>query len=248
MALLATRADMATATAQELALSKAGSLVLHPRRVGSVSSEQAVMAIRRRCDGSTTSVGDLMQIACNLLDSSSPAEIDPDCGRAVVIAKPVLAPMLWLIAGGCAAAAMDTSVAIAWWGAKGVAPEHILQSFSAWFIGSRAFAGGMSTALAGAVIYAQLMCLLVALYHVCARRFALLWRRPLLCGGVYGAMAYFAVFQLLVPTLTGAHPKAHDPSWIAACVVAFMVMVGPSCALFSRTAEAARQRQGTSPR
>lgn len=188
-----------------------------------------------------------MQIASNSLNGSSARIIDSDCRPAGGVASPVLVPVLWLIAGGCVAATMDTLVAMAWWGVKGVAPEYILQGFTAWFVGPRAFAGGPGTALAGALIYAQLMCGLVALYHACARRFPLLWERPLLCGGVYGALAYFAVFQGMVPALTGTHPKALDLSWVAACVIAYVALVGTSCALFSRAADAAKRR-GTSLR
>ncbi|WP_449425900.1 hypothetical protein [Rhodanobacter lindaniclasticus] len=187
-----------------------------------------------------------MQIACDL----PPFVAGTDAGRARLdgTSGRLLVPILWLMAGGYAAATMDTLVAMAWWGPKGIAPEHILQGFTAWFIGPQAFAGGLGAALAGALIYAQLMCGLVALYHVCARRFALLWERPLLCGGVYGALAYVAVFQLMVPALTGTHPKTHDLSWIAACVIVYMTLVGTSCALFSRAADAAMRRQGASTR
>lgn len=188
-----------------------------------------------------------MQIAYNLLNYPSAAETDSGRERSGVTSRRLLVPILWLIAGGCAAAIMDTLVAMAWWGPKGIAPEHILQGFTSWFIGPQAFAGGLATALTGALIYAQLMCGLVALYYVCARRFALLWERPLLCGGVYGVLAYFAIFQMMVPALTGTHPQMHDLPWIAACVVAYVTLVGTSCALFSRAAAVARHRQDTSP-
>ena len=181
-----------------------------------------------------------MQTAYDLLDGPSAAGTPPVGENSDVASRPLLAPILWLLAGGCAAAFMDTLVAMAWWGPRGIAPEHILQGFTSWFIGPRAFAGGLGTALTGALIYALLMSGLVALYHACARRFALLWEQPLLCGAAYGALAYLAVFQLMVPALTGTHPTTHHMLWTGTCVVAYMTLVGPSCAFFSRVAGTAR--------
>ncbi|THD06914.1 hypothetical protein [Rhodanobacter lindaniclasticus] len=182
-----------------------------------------------------------MQSAYHLLDRPILAGTGSSPEHSRAAAQSVLVPMLWLIAGGCAAATVDTAVAMAWWGPKGIAPEHILQGFASWFIGPRAFAGGLVTALAGALIYAQMMCALVVVYYVCARRSASLWERPLLCGGVYGALAYFAIFQVMVPALTGAHPKTLDMVWIATCLAVYITVVGSFCALFSRAAGAARR-------
>ena len=139
------------------------------------------------------------------------------------------------------AAALDTLVAMGWWAPKGVAPEHILQGYTSWLIGPAAFSEGFGAALIGALIYAHLMSCLMAIYYVCARRFALLWEHPLLCGGVYGALAYFAIFQMIVPMLTGASATAHGISWIATCVVTYMTFVGMPCALFSRAADRANR-------
>ena len=182
-----------------------------------------------------------MQSAYNLLDRPFLAGTDSAHERSNAAARPVLIPILWLIAGGCVAATVDTLVAMAWWGPKGIAPEHILQGFASWFIGPGAFAGGLAMALAGALIYAQIMCALVAAYYVCALRLAPLWQRPLLCGGVYGALAYLAIFEVMVPALTGAHPKTLDMVWIATCLAVYITVVGTSCALFSRAADAARR-------
>ena len=141
----------------------------------------------------------------------------------------------WLMLGGCTVATLDMLSAMAYWGRHGVMPEHILQGITAWIVGPAAFNGGFGSALLGALLYGQLMWGVVALYHALARRQPLLLRRPLLCGGVYGAMAYIAIFQVMAPLLTGS-TGPHELPWIATCAIVYITLVGMPCALFARAA------------
>ena len=130
--------------------------------------------------------------------------------------------------------------AIAYWAPHGVSASRVLQSIATWILGPAALTGGIATALLGAFIYGHLMWGVVALYHAIARRHPILLRRPILCGSIYGAIAYFAIFMVLAPLLTGKPPTTGDPAWILTCIVVFMTLVGIPCALFSRAAAAAR--------
>lgn len=146
-------------------------------------------------------------------------------------------PAAWLVLGGVTVAVLDMLCAMAYWARDGVTPEHVLQSVAVWFAGPSAFAGGLGTAASGSLLYVLVMCGVVALYYAMARPWSLLLRRPLLCGGIYGALAYLAIFQLVVPLLTGT--RTHDPMWIATCIVVFTTLVGMPCALFARAAASA---------
>lgn len=141
----------------------------------------------------------------------------------------------WLMLGGYTVATLDMLSAMAYWAPHGVTPEHILQVVVAWLVGPIAFAGGWGTALLGALLYGLLMWGVVALYHALARKWPLLLRRPLLCGGIYGALAYPAIFRILVPLLTGNHSLPALP-WMATCVIVYITLVGMPCALFARAA------------
>lgn len=145
----------------------------------------------------------------------------------------------WLMLGGFTVGALDMLSAMIYWGRLGVSPEHILQGVVAWIAGSPAYAGGWGNALLGALLYGLLMWGVVALYHVMAQRWPLLSRHPLRCGGAYGALAYLAIFQLLVPWMTGSHGNL-DPAWIASCVIVYTTLVGIPCALFARVASRMR--------
>lgn len=144
----------------------------------------------------------------------------------------------WLLLGGYTVAALDMLSAMAYWAPHGVPASRVLQSIAAWFLGPAAFSGGIATAALGAFLYAHLMWGVVALYHAIARRHPVLLRRPVLCGSIYGAIAYFGIFAGLAPLLTGKPANLGDPAWILTCLVVFTTLVGISCALFSRAAAA----------
>jgi hypothetical protein len=147
--------------------------------------------------------------------------------------------MPWLLVGGYTVATLDLLAAMAYWAPDGVSATRVLQSIATWILGPAAYTGGLATAVLGAVVYAQVMWGVVALYHAMARRWPVLLRRPVTCGVLYGAVAYVAIFQVMAPLLSGIRP-AFDPLWIATCVVVYTTLVGIPCALFAREAAAAR--------
>lgn len=150
-------------------------------------------------------------------------------------------PLPWLLLGGYTVATLDMLSAMAYWAPHGIPASRVLQSISVWFLGPAAFSGGIATAALGAFIYGHLMWGVVALYHAIARRHRVLLRRPILCGAIYGAIAYFGIFAGLASLLTGKPSDLGEPAWILTCLLVFMTLVGIPCALFSR---AASQRRG----
>lgn len=139
-----------------------------------------------------------------------------------------------LMLGGYIVAALDMAVAMIYWAPHGVPPGRILQGIAAWLLGPSAFAGGSVTMVLGAFLYGQLLWGVMALYHVLAQRYTVLHRRPLLCGGIYGVLAYVAIFKVLQPVLTGTLPSLGSLAWIATCLLSYAILVGMPCALVSR--------------
>lgn len=149
-------------------------------------------------------------------------------------------PFPWLLFGGYAVAALDLAIAIAWWQPQGVSASRILQSFTAWVLGPAAYHGGAASAVLGALLYGNLMWGVFALYHRLAKKHPVLLHRPVACGAVYGAVAYFSIFHCLAPLLSGKAVDYSQVGWIATCVLVFMTLVGIPCALFSRAASGIR--------
>lgn len=143
----------------------------------------------------------------------------------------------WLLLGGVTAACLDLSFAAIYWTTlHGSSPTRVLQSIASWVLGADAFAGGSQTAALGAALYTYLMCVLMALYHAAAARHPVLLRRPLACGALYGMGMYLLIFQLIVPNFTATSPQPPPLDWTLACLLAYAVLIGIPCALFTRIA------------
>lgn len=142
----------------------------------------------------------------------------------------------WLLLGGVTVGSLDLAFATGFWALRdGVAAVRIPQSIAAWVLGrDHAFAGGWTTALLGAALYFYLTTAMVVGYHLLARRYPALLRRPLLAGGLYGAAMYALLFELAVPlwSATGAGTSPLD--WTLACLLAYVVLIGIPCALLAR--------------
>jgi len=162
----------------------------------------------------------------------------PAISSATALARRRRLATPWLLIGGYTTATLDLLAAVAYWAPQGVAPSRIPQSIASWLLGSEAYIGGAFTAVLGAFFYGHLMWGVVLLYHAMARRRPLLLRRPLVCGALYGAAAYVAIFQVLAPLCFGARP-VHDAAWTATCLLVYASLVGIPCAFFSRAALAA---------
>ena len=141
----------------------------------------------------------------------------------------------WLPVVGILIGGADLAVAAAYWGPHGVAPIRIPQSIAAWVLGSDvARAGGWDTALLGMALYFYLTSLMVELYHRLGFRHDVLLRRPYLCGALYGIAMYCLLFKLAIPLWTGV-PVAPEPaSWTVTCLLAYSLLIGIPCALFTR--------------
>jgi hypothetical protein len=148
-----------------------------------------------------------------------------------------LGSLSWLIAGGVLAAMLELGFAIAWWAPQGGSATRVLQSVAAWWIGRDAFAGGATSALLGVLLYCLLMIAVVALYALATRRWRVLLRRPLSCGAAYGAVMYVLVLEIAVPLLAAYPAGDRSLTWRLACLVAYMLLVGVTAALFARRAD-----------
>ncbi|KAF1716608.1 hypothetical protein [Pseudoxanthomonas wuyuanensis] len=145
-------------------------------------------------------------------------------------------PVPWLLLAAVYATALDLGFAALFWAGEGVAAIRIPQSIASWLLGRAAFDGGLATAMLGTLVYLALMWALAALYSRLSRIFPRLLRQPNRFGLAYGALMYGLVFHVGVPLLTAAGPASQRADWIAACVLAYMVLVGLPCAWASRWA------------
>ncbi|MCC8362368.1 hypothetical protein LK996_04690 [Lysobacter sp. A6] len=143
----------------------------------------------------------------------------------------------WIVGGGIALALADLVFAAGFWFLhSGTAPARIPQSIAAWFIGTHAArAGGIETALLGAVSYCALIATLVAVYVRIAARWPRVHAHVASVGVAYGVACYALVLRILVPAFSAASSNAHDMpiEWTLACVAAWGG-IGFGCAWIAR--------------
>ncbi|HEX9366349.1 MAG TPA: hypothetical protein VF921_06970 [Vicinamibacterales bacterium] len=145
-----------------------------------------------------------------------------------------LQAILW---GTLVVGTLDALDAIVFFGLRGGArPIRIFQGIASGLIGPAARQGGLKTAALGVFLHYFIAFGIVTTYFVVSRRVRLLTRRPVICGLVYGLLAY-AVMNLVVIPLS----KIGGPSMPAAPVVANGLLihifgVGLPSALFAAAA------------
>ncbi|MGN7724394.1 hypothetical protein ACTJIL_01050 [Luteimonas sp. 22616] len=144
-----------------------------------------------------------------------------------------LARAPWVAIAGIGGALLDLWVAAAYWSQFQVEAIRIPQGIAAWIVGRDAFDGGAATALLGTLLYCGLVWAVCALYRVAARHYAVLLRRPVLCGALYGMLAYGVVFWIIAPLLAGDGGST-KPEWLGLCVATYIVAIGIPAALAAR--------------
>ena len=150
-------------------------------------------------------------------------------------------PWAFVLAGGLVAGALDILYACAFWGIRrGVPARRIFQSVAAGVLGRATFDGGVKTAALGLALHFFIALCMAVAYFVVAKRWSLLWRRPWLCGAVYGVFLYVVMNYVVVP-LSRAGAGSKDALWITLSVAAHVLLVGLPCALFARRAILAAQ-------
>ena len=145
-------------------------------------------------------------------------------------------PLLFVLAGGLIAGALDILYACIFWALKAnVPPTRILQSIAAGLLGKASFQGGVGTAALGLVLHFLIALLMSGAYYLIARHWSLLHRRPCLGGAAYGLVLY-AVMNYVVVPLSAAGPGPYDPLWITLSIAAHVFLVGIPIAFFVRRA------------
>jgi hypothetical protein len=146
--------------------------------------------------------------------------------------QPLALPRYLLAA--CVAGLADLGAITLFWVSEGVPALRIPQSVAAWVLGREAYAGGMTTAIAGTVLFVVLVWGLVHLYARLAQAWRWLPRHPVVGGLAYGALAYLLVFHIAVPlfAVDGNAPARLDG--IAVGLLSCAALVGLPCAWAAR--------------
>jgi hypothetical protein len=104
--------------------------------------------------------------------------------------------ILW---GGVAAGVLDISAALVVYGYFGLRPLRLLQGIAAGLLGTRAFDGGVATALLGLFFHFVVAFSAAATYFAISRLLRFLTLHPIVSGAFYGVAVYFFMQRVVLP-------------------------------------------------
>jgi len=140
-------------------------------------------------------------------------------------------PGAYVLAGGLVAGTCDIVYACTFWAIKRqVSPQRILQSVASGLLGKAAFEGGGATAALGLFLHFFIATSMPLTSWLVARRWPLLWQRPVPCGEFYGILLYGIMNYIVLP-LSAFGPTSKDPLWIGMSIAVHMFLIGLPIAL-----------------
>src|SRR5688572_8845759 len=130
---------------------------------------------------------------------------------------------------------LDGLDAILFFGIRsGAQPIRIFQGIASGLLGPAARQGGLTTAAIGVALHFFIAFGIVATYVVVSRRVPLLTRRPVLCGLLYGLVAYAVMNLVVIPLSRIGGPTMPAAAVLANGLLIHMFGVGLPAALFAR--------------
>lgn len=108
-------------------------------------------------------------------------------------------PLIGVLLGGGIGATLDIIYAIARSGGYGRTPLWVLQSVASGWMGSDAFASGISGGIIGLVSHYGILLVAAAIYLVASRSFPILRSRAFACGALFGVLVYLFMNFVVLP-------------------------------------------------
>jgi hypothetical protein len=109
-----------------------------------------------------------------------------------------------ILYGGLIVGVLDGLDALTFFGLRGVKPANIFQYIASALMGRAAYRGGLSTVALGVLLHFVVAFILATIYYGLSLRFPVLIRQAVICGLLYGEVAYFAMNFLVVPLTAAA--------------------------------------------
>jgi|SRR5471030_1235401 len=130
---------------------------------------------------------------------------------------------------------LDISDALFYYGLRFHVPAvRLLESIASHLIGRSAFSGGFRTAMLGLALHYLIAACWVTVFVIVAQRVVVFFRRPVLCGALYGLSIYGVMNFLVLPLTRNASPLSRDPFNLLNGVLALVLFMGIAVALLNR--------------
>jgi hypothetical protein len=118
---------------------------------------------------------------------------------------------------------------------RGITPTMVFQYIATGLIGMRATNLGLASVALGVVLHYTIALTWTVIFYAASRKLAILTRRPVICGLLYGAFVYLVMNFLVLPL--SRVPHVHATATLSArinAVVALLLCVGLTISLLTR--------------
>jgi uncharacterized membrane protein len=111
--------------------------------------------------------------------------------------------ILWI---GLVAGTLDITENLVFNQLRGITPWKVFQYIASGLIGREAFQSGWASALLGVALHYVIALIWTGVFYVVARKFAIVMRRPVWSGLLYGGVVYLIMNFIVVPLSGVPHP------------------------------------------
>lgn len=141
-----------------------------------------------------------------------------------------------IFVGGSIAGALDIAYAISFSVLRGGSATGLLQTVASGLLGESSYDGGTATAALGLALHFLLACLFAAAFFLAARHLAVLVRRAVPCGILYGLVVFAIMRFVVLPLSAFPHPIRFSLLATGTDLLSHMFFVGLPIALATRKA------------
>ena len=147
-----------------------------------------------------------------------------------------------ILYGGLVVGILDGLFALIFYGLiLGVKPLRIFQSVASGLLGRASYEGGVQTFLLGVLLHFVVATCIAAVYFVASLKLPVLIRHPVVCGLIYGLIAYLVMNYVVIPlSAIGARPSPPLSIFLPAFIAHAFLVGLPIALLARRSAKASR--------
>jgi hypothetical protein len=147
-----------------------------------------------------------------------------------------------ILYGGLVVGILDGLFALIFYGLiLGVKPLRIFQSVASGLLGKASFEGGVQTFLLGILLHFVVALCIAAVYYAVSLKLPVLIDRAVVCGLIYGMIAYLGMNYLVIP-LSAARSGSFSLSVFLPAFIGHALLVGLPIALIARRSAKANKR------
>ena len=145
-----------------------------------------------------------------------------------------------ILYGGLVVGILDGLFALIFYGLiLGAKPMRIFQSVASGLLGRASFEGGIPTFVLGILLHFVVASCIAAVYYLASLKLPVLIRRPVVCGLIYGMLAYLVMNYVVIP-LSAIGYRPSSLRLFLPAFIAHALLVGLPIALLTRRSAKAK--------